>query len=172
MNTSFSFQEGSSESQDSEPPEPSQSNVVEIGIDEGVKGVDASWLSKHTQKALTELALRASTIAVRVVNDDTMSSLHIEHSKIEGTTDVLTFHHSDETEPLSVDIAICLDEAERQASERGHSTNHELLLYIVHGILHCIGFDDYTKAEHEKMHKEEDRILQAIGVGPVWRQSC
>ncbi len=172
MNNSFSFQEGKSESQDSEPPEPSTGNQVDLIVDDGLIDFDASWLSNCTEKVLVELALNDAIIAIRVVGDKAMTVIHFEHSNIEDTTDVLTFQHSAESEQLSVDIAICVDEAERQASDRGHSVNHELLLYIVHGILHCIGFDDHSKEEHEKMHKEEDRILQAIGVGPVWRQPC
>ena len=39
---------------------------------------------------------------------------------------------------------------------------------IVHGILHCCGFDDHDEESHQKMHAEEDRILNAIGVGTVW----
>ena len=47
----------------------------------------------------------------------------------------------------------------------------QLLLYILHGLLHCAGFDDHDPAEHDRMHTEEDRILTAIGVGPVFRSS-
>ena len=172
MNNSFSFQEGNSESQDSEPPEPSPANLVDLTVDDGVIDVDSSWLTNYTKKVLVELALCDATVAIRVVGDVAMAAMHVQHSDVEGTTDVLTFQHSAEGEQLSVDVAVCVDEAERQASERGHSVNHELLLYIVHGILHCIGFDDHSKEEHLKMHKEEDRILQAIGAGSVWGQSC
>jgi ssRNA-specific RNase YbeY (16S rRNA maturation enzyme) len=35
-------------------------------------------------------------------------------------------------------------------------------------MLHCIGFDDHDEEAHLKMHEEEDRILTAIGVGPIW----
>ncbi len=171
MNNSFSFQEGNSESQDSDPPEPSQSSCIDVAIDDGVKGVDASWLSSQVELVLRELSLEGAAVAIRVVLDDTMAAMHVEHSGVEGTTDVLTFKHSCDGESLSVDIAICVDIASRQASDRGHSLNHELLLYVVHGILHCTGFDDHSEEEHKKMHQEEDRILTAIGVGPVWGQS-
>jgi len=45
---------------------------------------------------------------------------------------------------------------------------HELLLYALHGLLHCCGYDDSTDADREVMHTEEDRILEAIGVGRVY----
>jgi probable rRNA maturation factor len=59
----------------------------------------------------------------------------------------------------------------RESKNRNHSVQNELLLYIVHGILHCTGFDDHNEEDHKLMHQEEDRILKAIGVGVVWSHS-
>ncbi len=56
----------------------------------------------------------------------------------------------------------------RQARQRGHSVERELLLYAVHGLLHCAGFDDHGTAAFDRMHAEEDRILRAIGIGPIF----
>jgi probable rRNA maturation factor len=58
-----------------------------------------------------------------------------------------------------------VDEARRQAAGRALPVERELLLYCVHGVLHCLGYDDHDDAEYVRMHAEEDRILEAIGVG-------
>ena len=97
-----------------------------------------------------------------------MTRLHSQHSGIDGTTDVLTFDHGSDEQSIKADIAICVDVAHREATHRGHDLKNELLLYIVHGILHCCGFDDHDELSHQKMHQEEDRILNAIGIGVVW----
>lgn len=108
-------------------------------------------------------------VRARVVNDDEMAALHLRHSKIEGTTDVLTFDLRDEPDaPLDTDIVVCLDEARREASTRGHSPERELLLYILHGALHCLGFDDHTDEGFVAMHRAEDELLAAAGVGPLF----
>ena len=41
------------------------------------------------------------------------------------------------------------------------------------GILHCAGYEDKSDEGFRAIHAEEDRILAAIGVGPVFggRQS-
>jgi len=44
----------------------------------------------------------------------------------------------------------------------------ELLLYVVHGVLHCLGMDDHDEAAAAAMHRVEDAVLTAIGVGPVY----
>ena len=63
------------------------------------------------------------------------------------------------------------DEARRQAELRGHGVAQELALYIVHGILHCTGYDDHEEAGafgSIAMHRREDEILSAIGAGVVY----
>lgn len=130
-----------------------------------------SWLTARTLAAMA--ALHASgEVRARIVNDAEMAAAHQKYSGIAGTTDVLTFDlrdaDSESGDPLDVDLWICADEARRHASERGHSVERELLLYIVHGILHCRGYDDHDEADHRRMHLEEDRILAAIGVGATF----
>ncbi|MEM7755867.1 MAG: rRNA maturation RNase YbeY [Planctomycetota bacterium] len=115
-------------------------------------------------------------VRVKIVGDAEMARLHAEHKGDATTTDVLTFDLSgdrgerdgDPVVVLDVDLVLCLDEAERQASARGHEAGLELLLYAVHGVLHCVGFDDLDDASATAMHAEEDRVLEAIGVGAVF----
>jgi rRNA maturation RNase YbeY len=70
---------------------------------------------------------------------------------------------------VETDILICRDEAMRQAQQRGYDCRKELLLYVIHGLLHCLGHDDHEEEDSALMHKVEDAILEAIGVGPVFR---
>jgi len=152
--------EESNEQLDQPPP----ANVTVCGdVD-----VDYTWLEQHATAALVYLQKENAEVSVRVVSDIEMSALHVKHSGVEGTTDVLTFDHGSDAQSVQADIAVCVDVAEREASKRNHETKNELLLYIVHGMLHCCGFDDHDEVSHKQMHDEEDRILSAIGVGHVW----
>lgn len=128
-----------------------------------------SSLANHAAREATPLA---GEIRVRIVRDLEMAAAHLKYSKIEGTTDVLTFDLAEgasaQGQPLDVDILVCADEAARQATPRGISIERELLLYILHGVLHCLGHDDHDDAAYALMHAEEDRILSAIGVGATF----
>jgi len=130
--------------------------------------VDVLWLKAKVQAAAVFLGIEQSNISIRIVNDATMSQLHHEYSGVDGTTDVLTFDHGSGEQAIDVDIAVCFDVASREAHARDHSVDRELLLYVIHGILHCTGFDDNDENAHQKIHAEEDRVLQAIGVGATW----
>ncbi len=44
----------------------------------------------------------------------------------------------------------------------------ELALYVTHGLLHQLGFDDATPEQAQKMHQAEDEILQHMGFGVVY----
>jgi probable rRNA maturation factor len=105
-------------------------------------------------------------LRVRVVHDPVMADLHLRHTNTPGTTDVLTFDlRPMGLGPLDADIVVCLDEARRQAALRGHPPQRELLLYAVHGLLHCLGHDDHADDAYRRMHDAEDRLLTALGVG-------
>ncbi|MFA6044672.1 MAG: rRNA maturation RNase YbeY [Phycisphaerales bacterium] len=146
------------------------------------------WLTRHIHAAVTRLG-GVGEVRVAVVDDAAMAQAHQEFAGVAGTTDVLTFDLSDPEAappppkptipdvqsdnvrvpyPLDTDIMVCLDEASRQAARRGYSIEKELLLYVVHGVLHCLGWDDHEDEEAARMHEVEDAVLIAIGVGAAY----
>ena len=118
--------------------------------------------------ALMLLAAPVGRVTVLIVDDAHMRELHRRYHGTDETTDVLTFPASEPGETIEADIAVCIDEADRQAILHGHAPGRELLLYALHGVLHCAGFDDHDPEGYRAMHAEEDRILHAIGVGAVF----
>jgi probable rRNA maturation factor len=124
------------------------------------------WLVERLRAAPAEIDPAPTRVSVLIVDDATMTDLHRRHLGVDDTTDVLTFLSAGG--PGEIDVATCIDEARRQAAHRGHPLEHELLLYALHGVLHGSGFDDRDEAGSAAMHAEEDRILRAIGVGPVF----
>jgi rRNA maturation RNase YbeY len=71
---------------------------------------------------------------------------------------------------VELDTVICMDEARRRARELGHPVFHEVLLYAVHSVLHVTGYDDRAPATFRAMHRREDEILAALGIGPVFEK--
>src|SRR5262245_14683494 len=145
------------------------------------------WLTHNAEAALQALGA-SGEVRVRVVDDAAMSKIHKDFARAEGTTDVLTFDlapsppeadrrprisdvgsvHNRGAFELDTDVLVCRDEGLRQAHRHGYSVERELLLYVVHGVLHCLGHDDHDEAAAAEMHSVEDAVLTAIGVGPVF----
>lgn len=141
------------------------------------------WITEQSRKCIEMMHLRGS-IRVCVLDDHAMSGLHGRTLGIPETTDVLTFDLNEPSEKqpggpacspadgelfgIDTDIYVCLDEALRHSAPGGYPVERELLLYVLHGVLHCLGFDDHTDEGWAAMHRKEDEILTAIGVGPVF----
>jgi len=60
------------------------------------------------------------------------------------------------------DIAVSVDAAKRQAKDFGTTKKRELYLYIIHGTLHLLGYDDTTGRGFKRMQAKETRILNSI----------
>jgi len=61
-------------------------------------------------------------------------------------------------------IAVCVKRAREQAEEYAHSFNREIHYLIVHGIMHCLGYDHITDEQRAEMRKAEELILQKMGI--------
>lgn len=125
-------------------------------------------LGKHPRGA----ALAGGSLRAKFIDDGQMAIAHERHSGIAGPTDILTFDlRQNPNDPLDTDLLIDIDEAGRQAVARGHTLESELLLYVIHGILHCLGFDDHDDAQFAQMHALEDQVLAVIGIGPIFART-
>lgn len=144
-----------------------------------VGAADERWVVERLLAALAHLAavagphvrecLRGGDVRIRIVGDEEMERAHRRYSNVPGTTDVLTFDLREAPAgPLDTDLLVCVDEAARAAAARGHALRNELLLYALHGTLHCLGEDDHDDAACARMHAREDGLLSAIGVGVVY----
>ncbi len=157
---------------------PPRQRRVEVACDPSVDDPQlADWLAGQLDRLVDQLALAEVELAVVVVADPRMAELHERFAGVTGTTDVLTFDLTGETavgtrhpapetrKHVEGEVYVCYDEAARQAADRTHGVDVELLLYAVHGLLHLLGYDDHDEAHHAEMHAREDELLEAIGVG-------
>jgi len=157
-------------------PLPPRCIVDLIDAEGSLPACDIAWIRRHAESAVLALGCTGEA-RVRFVGDDEMSSAHERHTGVAGTTDVLTFDLRDEAAQsdspidLDVDIMVCVDEAQRRSDELGHGARRELLLYFVHGVLHCLGYDDHDDDSYERMHAAEDELLKRIGVGRTFQPS-
>lgn len=114
---------------------------------------------------------KGTIISIAIIDDAQIKKLNNQFLNHKSTTDCLSFDLSDDKKaksPKLFELIINGEMALRQANLRGHSYQAEMALYITHGLLHNLGFDDSTPPKAEKMHKTEDEILQQFGYGLVY----
>lgn len=153
-------------------PRPSPGLSCAVSLDLRTHDCDppaAGWLEDQLTRIARLAGVADGRLALAVVDDDQMARMHQQYRGKTGTTDVLTFDLRDkQDQPVEGDLVLCLDEARRQARQRGHDTRLELLLYAVHGLMHLLGEDDHDEAGYQKMHRREDELLTRAGLGPVF----
>jgi len=100
-------------------------------------------------------------INICFVNNPQIKKFNAKFLKIKGSTDVLAFNLSDKKEKnvILADIMISVQEALKQAVNYKTTPDYELSLYIVHGLLHILGFDDHTPAQIKLMRKKESQYV-------------
>lgn len=90
-------------------------------------------------------------------------------------TDVITFDYSDGTDApcssivtrnerkLDGEIIISTDAVRQNAKRFKIDEARELALYIIHGILHLLGYDDKKAADKQRMRVKEEEVLVRVG---------
>jgi probable rRNA maturation factor len=125
---------------------------------------DLPWLRRFAAAALAECESEGiapgapleglGEIEVSIVSDRAIAAVHKRFMDIPGPTDVLTFEHGE--------IIISAQTAARYAGEYRQPLEHELGLYIIHGILHLNGHDDIAEPAASRMKAGQSAILQRV----------
>jgi len=102
----------------------------------------------------TDVLSRLEEVSVALVSDRRIAELHRRFLNELGPTDVITFQHGE--------IVISAETAKRQARAFRTSLEHELCLYIAHGLLHLRGYDDKTPAGAAEMKRLQENLVAKI----------
>jgi probable rRNA maturation factor len=110
-----------------------------------------------------------AAIDIAIVGNRRMRKLNVEFLNRKNSTDCLSFDLSETKNSRRLfELVVNGERAKTQAIIRGHSPVAELALYITHGLLHNLGFDDLRPKKAKIMHALEDEILQQQGFGLIY----
>jgi len=115
---------------------------------------------------------RTSELSILLTGDDQITELNERYLKRAGATNVLSFGMNEKSPDgveLLGDIVVSVDTAKKQAETRGVDLIDEIMILIVHGLLHLLGHihDPHEGASRDdmvKMELEEKRLLSLIGI--------
>ena len=92
-------------------------------------------------------------ITLCFVNDAKITELNAKYLKQNLPTDVLAFD-------VTGDIVISTDTAIRNAALFKTSPVYEMYLYVIHGVLHLLGYDDNNVLGRNLMNNKAKLILK------------
>ena len=93
-------------------------------------------------------------ILIVFVSDSRIAEIHRDFMAVDGATDVITFQHGE--------VFIRVETADRQSKEMETSFDHEVRLYILHGLLHLAGYDDLTESGFREMSEKQEHLLHLL----------
>jgi probable rRNA maturation factor len=93
-------------------------------------------------------------VEISVISDAAIGKVHGEFLSDPEPTDVITFHHGE--------ILVSADTAARMGPEHGLTVQEEVLLYMIHGLMHLAGWEDAAPQERAEMHRRQDAVLRAV----------
>jgi probable rRNA maturation factor len=156
---------------------------VTIANRQRVRKTNLRLLKKIANVLLAELEIQKAEIGICLVAAPEMTRLNETFLKHKGSTDVIAFDYGfgvppsggkfskksaranrlkQELRTLHGEIFICVDEAVLQARKFSTSWQSEVVRYLVHGVLHLLGFDDSSAGARRKMKREENRRMREM----------
>ena len=147
---------------------------IGIHVEEKFRGmVDEGWVRRIAQTVLkAEGVAPPYEVSLVFTDSETVKQLNRDYRGVDEPTDVLAFYmlpqkEADSSFALPPDgvtrlgeVIISYPQAIEQAREQGHSTERELALLIIHGILHLLGYDHEEPEEEAEMRTREKGLLE------------
>jgi probable rRNA maturation factor len=123
-----------------------------------------AWLTD----LLTEIGPGYDSLGVLFASDRRLRELNRDFREKDRSTDVLSFPGAETPEGRHLgDVAVSVPAARRQARQAGHAVETELEILLLHGVLHCLGYDH--EADDGRMDRREARLrgqwIRAMGAG-------
>lgn len=125
--------------------------------------LDRARMERYIVSVLRHLGCdRESSLGFIFMTDRQIRRLNRRYKKHDRPTDVLSFALAEDPGSrgrLIGEVYVSVERAIVQSKRFGASADEELLRYVIHGILHLVGYDDRTRRERDRMSRKEDRIL-------------
>jgi probable rRNA maturation factor len=132
------------------------------------KKINARVLKLIISDLLAELEITEAELGINLVAAREMALVNETFLKHAGSTDVITFDHReksrrrDRATEIHGELFICVDDAIKQAKEFKTRWQSEVVRYVVHGVLHLLGYDDLKPALRRRMKREENRLVRLL----------
>ncbi len=143
------------------------SQRIEVTWQSDLAPIPAERVREAVEAVLHAEGCQRAELSVALVDDAEMAALHERHLGVAGPTDVLSFDLGvADTSPgrgIDGEVVVSVQTAARTAKTLGTETEPEVLLYVVHGVLHLLGYEDKAIEPATRMRAREDEILAALG---------
>jgi rRNA maturation RNase YbeY len=125
--------------------------------------IEKRRISSWVKNCIKENNKIVKDVNIIFCSDEYLKAMNIQYLAHDYYTDVITFNYN-EGDQISGDIFISLDRISDNSEKFQVAFRMELNRVIIHGILHLLGYDDYTPNKKNEMRGLEDKWLDAYPV--------
>lgn len=141
--------------------------VIDLQNLQGEIKVSEEKIKKCAEQALEALGEGKSELSLLLVNDAYIRRLNHKYRNVDSRTDVLAFSMREgeglsKKSPILGDVVISVETAKREAEKRNKKLHEEICLYLIHGVLHLLGYDDSVTHERKKMEAKQKELLRLM----------
>ena len=112
-----------------------------------------------------ERVRKKGEITVCLLDDKTIRGLNLRHLRKNERTDVLSFSLKPEnSREITLDIAVSTERAADNAKIFSTAPLYEMYLYVVHGVLHALGYTDKDEKGKRIMADKASKVLSALNI--------
>ena len=135
---------------------------VAIANRQRTKKINVRLFKQIVAHLFTELKITEGELGISLVGAEEMARVNWRFLQHEGSTDVITFGYENSELKIHGELFICVVDAIKQAKEFGTIWQSEVIRYVVHGILHLLGYDDLKPSLRREMKREENRLVRLL----------
>jgi rRNA maturation RNase YbeY len=153
--------------------------TVLITNEQEIFPVSIEFIEKQADQILADLDSSDKELSILVIDDARIRQLNLQYREKDSATDVLSFPQLDEDEEPGVsshllgDVVLSIETANIQAKEHDLSLEEELILLLIHGILHLLGYDhERSASEARAMQKKSRMIFAKLYPGSTPSDTC
>jgi probable rRNA maturation factor len=138
--------------------------LIEVSNQQQAIAFDEGRLKLAAEAVLRDAGIVDGSLSIALVDDRTIHDLNQKYLAHDYPTDVLSFALVQDGDRLEGEVVASAETAARAAVQFGWTAQDELLLYVIHGTLHLVGYDDASDELRAKMRAAQRRYLAAFGL--------
>jgi probable rRNA maturation factor len=120
--------------------------------------INTRLLAEIARQTLELVGKTRAQLGIVLVDDVTIANLNAQYHATPGPTDILSFDYGDG----EAELIISVEHAVAQARRFRTTAAREIILYVVHGVLHLSGHSDLTRPDRSRMRAAERRIMDRL----------
>jgi len=118
---------------------------------------------KYVVKEVLGKKSNSAKLSFAFVDNNEIKRLNKKYFDSDDVTDVIAFPLDNHKNALNGEIVVSVETAVDTADKENLDAEGEIILYVVHGLLHLLGYSDVNREDAIIMHEKESKILKALG---------